>query len=333
MKHVFAWLFSRTIFRAFLVYSDHDGSMLADSVTYRALFSVFASILLGFSVAGLWFGGNPEALHALGDALDKTIPGIGEVLDTDSATAPAPLTFAGIVSLGGLIFAAAGAARSLRSALHQISGDEFVTKPVVTVYLRDLGVAAGLGLLIGLAAAATFVSSLGLGTITHALGISEGSQLADILGRTVGVLVIYAVDVLAIALIFTLLGGVKPTHQALWRGSALGGMGLLVLQEFSSLFVAGATSNPLLASFAALIVLLLWFNLSAQVILIASSWITVRTWEETGDIRAFKDASNMGDWRIRQAEAAVKVAKEDLQRTKDDVAASHKKQTKAVKAD
>jgi membrane protein len=35
--------------------------MLADSVTYRALFSVFAGVLLGFSIAALWLAGNPVA--------------------------------------------------------------------------------------------------------------------------------------------------------------------------------------------------------------------------------------------------------------------------------
>ena len=34
--------------------------MLADSVTYRTLFSVFAGVLLGFSIAGLVLAGNPR---------------------------------------------------------------------------------------------------------------------------------------------------------------------------------------------------------------------------------------------------------------------------------
>ena len=58
-----------------------------------------------------------------------------------------------------------------------------------------------------------------------------------------------------------------------WPGAFYGAIGLTVLQQLSSLFVGGAASNPLLASFASLIALLLWFNLSAQVILIAGAYI------------------------------------------------------------
>jgi hypothetical protein len=50
-------------------------------------------------------------------------------------------------------------------------------------------------------------------------------------------------------------------------------VGLTVLQQLSGLFVGGATSNPLLVTFASLIALLLWLNLSAQVILIAVAYI------------------------------------------------------------
>ena len=39
--------------------------MLADSITYRALFSVFAGVLLGFSFATLWLSDNPQAMQAL----------------------------------------------------------------------------------------------------------------------------------------------------------------------------------------------------------------------------------------------------------------------------
>lgn len=327
MSKIFQW----TIFRAYLLFSDHDGPMLADSVTYRALFSVFASVLLGFAVAGLWFGGNPQAMTALSEALNRTIPGIGDIVDVDTLDAPVSFTLAGLISLGGLLTAAVGAARSLRSALHQLSDNEFVKSPVVPIFLKDLGVAVGFGLLIGLAAAASFATSLGLGNIATRLGAPENSAVFNLLGRTAGVVVIFVIDVLAVAMVFALLSGMKTKPRILWSGAALGGVGLLVLQEFSGMFVSGATANPLLASFAALIVLLLWFNLSSQVILLASSWIIVKTWKDTDDPRALQEASNMDDWEIGRAKARVEVAKLDLTRTEKRVAAAKARREKILK--
>lgn len=330
MKRLTKWVFSQSLFRAYLLYNDHDGSMLADSITYRALFSVFASVLLGFSAVGLWFGGNPEAMQALSEASNQLIPGIADVIDTDVITQPVSLTLTGIISLAGLVAAAVGAARSMRSALHQISDNEFQTKPFIPVFMRDLGVAVGIGLLVGLAALGSFATSLGLGNIAHVLGASESSAAFNLLGRTAGALVIFGIDVLMMALVFTLLSGMDAPKKILWKGSALGALGMLVLQKFSGLFVSGATSNPLLASFAALVVLLLWMNLSAQVILIASTWIILETWKEAGDIRSLEDASNMDDWKVLAAKASVASAEMSLKRTEDNVAKAQDKRREAI---
>ena len=47
IRSVTAWALERKLVRAALLYSERRGPMLADSVTYRALFSVFAGLLLG----------------------------------------------------------------------------------------------------------------------------------------------------------------------------------------------------------------------------------------------------------------------------------------------
>lgn len=71
-----AWALSRRPVRAALLYSERRGPMLADSVTYRALFSVFAGVLLGFSIAALWLAGNPDAWRAIIQAVQSAVPGL-----------------------------------------------------------------------------------------------------------------------------------------------------------------------------------------------------------------------------------------------------------------
>ena len=73
---VIRWALSLRIVRALLLYTEKRGPVLADSVTYRALFSVFAAVLLGFSAAALWLAGNPEAWNALVSAVNSVIPGL-----------------------------------------------------------------------------------------------------------------------------------------------------------------------------------------------------------------------------------------------------------------
>ena len=299
------------ITRAYLRYSENHGPNLADSITYRALFSVFAAVLLGFSLAALWLGGNPDAMSALMQSLDRFIPGIGGLIDTDKIEAPAGFTVAGIAALVGLVLAAISAIASLRTALLTLSDQVYDSTVLVRAYVRNILVALGFGGLLLLAAALSVLASIGVDAVTSWFGISLGAA-GSVVTRVIGIAVVLLIDTLAVALVFRTLSGVKAPRKALWQGALLGGVGLTILQELSGLFVRGATSNPLLATFAALIALLLWFNLSAQVILIASSFIIVSADESHDRIRERYGASSLAQRRRLRAEDRVRVAVAEL---------------------
>jgi membrane protein len=316
-----AWALQRTLVRAFLLYSEHRGAQLADSVTYRTLFSVFAGVLLGFSFAALWLSGNPEAWDALIAAVNSAIPGLigtdGEgVIDADAIQAPAGLTIAGVLSLVGLVGAAIGAVGSLRNALRiladKVSDDVFF----LLVMLRNLLLAIAIGGLLVVSAAATFLSTASIGTVTGWLGLPEDSGLVQVVTWLVSVVIVFVLDTVVIVLMFSSLSGVKAPAKALWSGAAVGGLGLLVLQQLSGLFVGGASSNPLLASFATLIALLLWINLSCQVILISGALIITMTQEHEDRVRARFGAPTLVQRRVRRAEDAVAVAVDELEKAR-----------------
>ena len=298
------------IVRAYLRYSEHRGPMLADSITYRALFSLFAGILLGFSIAAIWLGSNPEAMSTLLDTLDTVIPGIGGLIDPGSVQ-PVGFTIVGAISLVGLLGAAISAIGSLRAALRTLADELHDDVFILWVILRNLLVAVLFGGLLLAAAALSVLASVGITTLLSWLGIEAGPVTAWI-SRIVGVLIVFAIDSAAIALVFRVLSGVRAPAKALWAGAILGGVGLTVLQELSSLFVRGATSNPLLASFAALIALLLWINLSSQVILIASSFIITATAEVRDRLRETYGAETLVQHRRRRAEELVHAATREL---------------------
>jgi membrane protein len=309
VPRMIAWALARKPVRAFLLYSEHRGAMLADSITYRALFSVFAAVLLGFSVAALWLAGNPVAWQALIDAVDRVIPGlVGEdgLIDPSSIEAPAGLSIAGVIALVGLVSAAIGAIGSLRTAIRTLADKVHDDVFFLWVMLRNLALAVGFGGALALSAGVTFLGTAGVGILAGWLGIPEDSALAVLGTQAVAVIAVFALDAVAIAAVFRVLGAV----------------GLTVLQQLSGLFVGGAKSNPLLATFATLIALLLWFNLSAQVILIASAYIVTGVAEEADRVHERFGATTFAQRRVRRAEAAVRVATDDL----DDARAAEEKE-------
>lgn len=316
MARTIAWALQRRLVRAYLRYSEHRGPRLADSITYRTLFSVFAALLLAFSLAALWLGGNPDAMRALLDALDEVVPGLTDLVDPSRVHAPVGFTLVGIASLLGLIGAAIGAIGSLRVALHDLADELHEEGFFLWVLLRDLLVAVCFGGLLVVAAALSILSSVGMEFVTGWLGLSERG-VVEALTRALGIIIVLAVDTVAVAVVFRLLSGVAAPARALWAGALLGGVGLIVLQELSGLFVRGATSNPLLASFASLIALLIWFNLSAQVILIASSYIIVATAESHDRVRERYGARTLAQHRRRRAEDLVHAATRELRAARE----------------
>ncbi|MCK6080415.1 YihY/virulence factor BrkB family protein [Microbacterium sp. EYE_5] len=319
-----AWALEKRIVRAYLRYTERRGALLADSVTYRTLFSVFAGVLLGFSVAALWLGNNPQAWAALIDAVDSVIPGLfgtGGLINAEQLRQPLALSFAGIFSLIGLIVAAIGAIGSLRTALRVLADKVHDDTFFLLVMARNLLLAIGIGAGLGAAAAATILGTAGVGIVADLFGVSADDPLTIGVSATVGILVTFLLDTVAVAGLFLALSGVRPPARVLWTGAVIGGVGLTVLQQLSSLFVGGASSNPLLASFASLIALLLWINLSCQVILIASSYIIAGTLEHEDRVRAVHGARTMIERRVQTAEDQVRAATDELRAAREALAA------------
>jgi membrane protein len=307
-----AWALRRRIVRAFLRYSSVRGPALADSVTYRTLFSLFAGVLLGFSIAAIALAGNPDALRAIVSSLDAAIPGLVDLIDLRAINAPGTFTIAGVVSVIGLVLAAIGAIGSLRTALRTIVGFVGDDTFPLWVILRNLVLAILLGAGLAAAAAVTFLATAGLSLVSGWLGISADEPWLDVLTWALSALVVFALDTVVVAASFFALAGVRPRAKTLWTGAMLGGAGLTVLQQLSGLFVGGAGSNPLLATFASFIALLLWLNLSSQVVLIAGSYIVTAMEEDEDRVRARHGATTMLQFRVQRAEHAVQAASDEL---------------------
>ncbi|MEJ1088851.1 YhjD/YihY/BrkB family envelope integrity protein [Microbacterium sp. Mu-80] len=320
------WLLRRRLVRAALLYSSRRGPMLADAVTYRALFSVFAGVLLGFSVVGLWLSQNDAAWDAVVGAVDSAVPGLlttddsAGIVDPDAIRAPAGLTIAGAISMVGLIGSALGAIGSLRTALRTIAGTVASDIAWYFIILRNLLLAALIGASFAAAAALTFSSELIVGALADALGLHRDSAIAFWTTRVLSLLVVLALNAVLVAAAFRILAGLRVSARSLWGGALLGAVALLVLQELSSLFVGGARANPLLASFASLLALLLWLNLSGQVILLSGAFITVSARQESDRVSARFGADTLAEATLRRAEEDVQSATAALRAAQQAVA-------------
>jgi membrane protein len=332
IRRLTAWALALKPVRAYLLYMEHHGAALADSVTYRTLFSVFAGVFLGFAIAGVWLAGNPVAMDALVTTVGQAIPGlVGEdaLIDPADLVQPITLSIAGAIALVGLVFAAIGAIGSLRVAIRNLGDRPDSQTFFIWVMLRDLALAIGFGGALLVAAVITFFSTTAIGVLFGWLGISTNEDGFEWTTRLVSVVVIFAIDTVVVAAMFRILSGMRPSGRTLWVGALLGGVGLTVLQQLSSLFVGGATSTPLLASFGSLIALLLWLNLSTQVILIAAAYIITGIDEERDRVRARHGTPTIALRRLRRAERRAADAADELVSAREAVEAERSAATGA----
>lgn len=312
------------IVRAALLYTGRRGPMLADAVTYRALFSVFAALLLGFSAAALWLSQDAVAWTAVVSAVDAAVPGLittddsKGIVDLDVITAPEGLSIAGAISLVGLIGAALGAIGSMRNAVRTIAGTESTDVAWYLVLLRSVLLALIIGATFVGAAGLTFAGELIVEWTAGLIGVASDSALVFWTVRLLSLVVAFALNAVLIAAVFRMLSGVRASAGALWTGAVVGAVGLLVLQELSGLFVGGARANPLLASFASLLALLLWLNLSTQVILLASALITVSQRERADRVAERFGAETLPEFALRRAEDDVRAATAALRAAQKD---------------
>jgi membrane protein len=319
VRGAIAFVLRLRVVRAALLFSEQKGGLLAAAITFRALFSVFAAVAVGFSIAAIWLSSRDDLWQALIDALNATIPGLvsqsegdGGIISADDLGSPVGFSVAGIVALGALVWASLSAIGNLRTSIRMMAGTSHDTTMIVWLLLRDLLFAASVGVLLVATAVMTFVGSAFATQVLEWVGLS-GSGWQVLLTRASTVLTTFILDAVIVAWLFRLLSGVKAPAKVLWAGALLGGVGLTVLQQLSGLFVGGATNNPLLGTFTALIALLLWFNFSAQVILIACGYIIVGTEEHENRLSERYGSETFAQRKVRMAERDVRVAVDALE--------------------
>jgi len=145
------------------------------------------------------------------------------------------------------------------------------------VVQRSIDAVQALAFGIGLVASAliSVLTTQLLEQLLELFGFDPDSTPSQIGVYTVTILVTVLINFGTLAGMYRVLSRLYIPWRNLIVGAALGAVALTVLSQASSYLLGGASRNPLLASFAVFVALLLWFNFVCMVILIAAAWIAV----------------------------------------------------------
>ncbi|RWZ46317.1 YihY/virulence factor BrkB family protein [Labedella phragmitis] len=256
-------------------FSERDGELLSAGMSFQSVFAVFAAILVSFSLAGVWLRSNPDILSALIDIINSYVPGLIAEGGIISPNALEDVEFVGWIAFIGLIGTAIGWLGFMRQAVRAVFGVPPVTRFFLLQKAIDLGLALGFGVLLIAGGLVSVVSTAALDWIAGVLGLDQGSAPVAVGIRIVGVLVSVVVNVIALALIFRVLSAIPIPPRDLLVGAGAGSVLLAALSIASGYLLGGATRNPLLATFAVFIGLLLWLAIVWRVVLLCATWIAV----------------------------------------------------------
>ncbi|HJE61573.1 MAG TPA: YihY/virulence factor BrkB family protein [Nocardiopsis listeri] len=260
--------------RAYERYSDRNGNQLAGAVTYFAFLSFFPLLALAFAVVGFLAARQVELSHYLEDALDEVLPGLSEQLPMEQI-ADARVG-ASVIGALGLLYAGLNSVAALREALHSIwlksakQGPNFVLRK-----LGDLLVMLGLGTALLFTVAFTSFMQTATVWLLSLVELDE-SLPANLLLRVLALVIAVAVNMCLFLLVFTLLSGTGRPTRTMWRGALLGAVGFEVLKTLATTLLAGTLSNPVYASFAVLVGLLVWINLVMRLVMFSAAWTATR---------------------------------------------------------
>ncbi|MGM7668194.1 YihY/virulence factor BrkB family protein [Microbacterium sp. A93] len=275
-------LFPVRVWRHFL---QNNGFLLAAGVSYQALFAIFAAIYLAFAVAGLWLGGSAEAVDALIAMINSYIPNLisdppyGVVTPAQAheiaKNTTGVLSITGLIALVAVIWTAIGWVTFSRRAVRDMFGLPPDRRSYVLLKARDLLAALIFGASLVVGSVLSYASAATLSWLLTLLGWDAGSSAVNLLIRIGTILISFVLLSGALATMVRFLTGTSLRWRTIWPGALLGGGAMTVLQFGVGFLLSYTPTNPLLATFAIFIGLLLWFRVNGVVMLVASAWIAV----------------------------------------------------------
>ena len=265
--------------RIWNLYLRRRGPLLAAGSAYRMFFSIAAMLVAGFAVLGLVANGNPVLRDGIIDMVAASTPGL---IDTGHGGLAKPEQLLGlggfgltlVISLGALVFTSLGWLTGLREGIRTILGlvrDR--SNPILSKF-RDALLLLVLAVALVASSALAIASSSMIDSLAAWLGFS--GMWTSALTRVGFVIAMFILDCATAWVLLRVASRAVTIRGSLWPGVMLAGAGATTLRFFSAMLFASLTNNVLLAPFAVILGLFIWFNLLSQLYLVAAAVVAVR---------------------------------------------------------
>lgn len=273
------------ILRAIERFNLRGGNQLAAAIAYSSVLSLVPILMLAFSALGMTLTVFlPDALDSITTAIQQTLAGVQDdklaanILEVIEGSLNNWATFLGTGLVIAFWFGSNWVGNLKRAVRLLMRSDVDNPGKLLPLPLDMLVNFAGLiGMLIGVAV--TFVASSAASTLTeqvgHLLGLDYGPGWAFLL-RVIGLVVSFAAGTALFWLLFAWFTPEPVPGGHVWLGAGVGSAGLLVLQLAAGLLARAFSGNLALGVFGGTILVMLFLNLFATLILFIAAWLATQ---------------------------------------------------------
>jgi len=305
-------------------FNERLGPLFAAAITYFSVLSMVPVAMVAFAALGLTLTVFlPDQYEALERWIRETVSGPGSAGDQVVQVIEGALSNWGSVGVVGLVSALwAGATwvKRLRAAIRaQMAPEPYLQedKPNFALQtLRNAAILFGLLALVLLTVAVSTAATAARTFIADLLGLADGATGAAVLSGLP-----LLTSLLAGFVLFWFIFRVFPEQRyAPWpvlvRGAALGSVGMAGLQYGAGIILGIFANNAAAAVFGSVIVLMLFLNLFAVLILMVAAWLathprTERAREVPAPVVAAGLPREPTDYATKQLRATIAAADAD----------------------
>jgi len=268
--------------RAGTRYGDAHGDRHAAAMTYFGVLALVPLLMIAFAVAGYVLLSDEQLLGALRAAVtDAVPPSLAPMINSIIDTAIDQRNTVGLLGLLLALYAGLGWIGILRDALSE-QWHHDTSPSMVKRYAGDLLALLGLSLALIVSSAITALGSGLTGTVLGLLGLDEQGWAPTLIAVAGVGLTLVANWLVFVWVIARLPRRPVPARSAL-RAAVVGAVGLVVLQQVMTVYLAMVTTSPAGVAFGPILGLLVFANVVSRFVLVVAAWAA--TLQEDGPDR------------------------------------------------
>ena len=259
------------------IYGRAAGGLLANGLSFTALFAAIPATLLVLGVGGFITAGDPGARDRLADALTKAFPPLTDLIDGAVTAMSQGAALTSIIGLVGVIWTVSQFYGALDVAFARIFAE---------VEERDMVQRTARGLLVVVLIGGAIVVFVVVVSLAHVL---DALIPTDLPVASIAVSVLRSVLFLAVIAIVVILVTYRtlPAQAPRWRSAlvpaiVVGIATVLLSQVFTALVPRLVGVAALAGSVASAFIALAWLSFTFQALLYGAAWVRVR--DEAADL-------------------------------------------------